>query len=274
MLKRSGMKAVLFHFPEVIMKALIQRALRRFGLTISRTQPTLIDFIKQRQVDLVLDVGANEGQFATMLRAKGYRGKIMSFEPVSAVFEILAAKASNDADWDVHNFALGASTQQSTINVSDLSVFSSLLSLNENATKFHHGAAVSRVERIEVRSLDDVLPTVSGHVLLKIDTQGYERQVLEGARQSLRSLTGVLMELPFMQLYEGNWDLRDALAFMDSAGFIPAQIHPVNFHPRDKVSMVEVDCLFRPRTRELDGEGMAHLSAAGTASPIMSQSAI
>jgi hypothetical protein len=58
--------------------------------------------------------------------------------------------------------------------------------------------------------------------------------------------------LPIIQLYEGNWQFHEAIAFMAEAGFVPAQIHPVNFHWIDEVSLVEVDCLFRPRDDRLD----------------------
>ena len=97
-----------------------------------------------------------------------------------------------------------------------------------------------------------VAANLSGNILLKIDTQGYEKQVLQGGRQTLSRMKGVLMELPIIQLYEGNWQFHEALEFMASAGIVPAQIHPVNYHSKDRVSVVEVDCLFRPRDRRLD----------------------
>jgi hypothetical protein len=93
---------------------------------------------------------------------------------------------------------------------------------------------------------------LSGNTLLKIDTQGYERQVLEGARNVLPMMTAVLLELPIVHLYEETWRFYEALEFMATAGFIPAQIHPVNYHSLDEVSLVEVDCLFRRRDARLD----------------------
>jgi hypothetical protein len=117
----------------------------------------------------------------------------------------------------------------------------------------HDGnAAVARTEMIEVRALDEVCPRVKGNVLLKIDTQGYERQVLEGALAVLPAMKGVLMELPIVHLYKGTWQLHEAIAFMAAAGFVPAQIHPVNYHSADGVSLIEVDCLFRPLDERLD----------------------
>ena len=205
----------------------------------------VIDFINDREIDTVLDVGANVGQFGGTLRAKGYRGKISSFEPVKSAYESLSTRASADRNWEVNNFALGASAGEATINVSDSSVFSSILPSNGELKKFDSGSAVSHTEVIKVKTLDDVAASLSGKVLLKVDTQGYEQQVLEGGPKTLAQVKGVLMELPIVNLYEGTWRFHEALKFMSLAGFTIAQLHPVNYHSEDRVSLVEVDCLFR-----------------------------
>jgi FkbM family methyltransferase len=235
-------------------KQIIQRILKPFGLELRRTRfdPDLMAFIRERAIDTVLDVGANIGQFGTQLRAKGYRGRIVSFEPISEVYKTLAAKATSDRDWTTNNYALGAKSEQATIHVSDMSVFSSILPSTSAATRFDDAAAVARTETIEVRTLDDACRGVSGNVLLKIDTQGFERQVLQGGRSMLSIMKGILMELPIVHLYEGTWRLHEAIEFMADAGFVPAQIHRVNFHSTDPVSLLEVDCLFRPRDPRLD----------------------
>jgi len=239
---------------EETMRELIKRSFRRIGIDVgnARFRRDLMDFVAARNIDLVLDVGANTGQFGSSLRAKGYRGKIISFEPISSVFETLADHARADGNWEAKHFAVGATAEQAVINVSDSTVFSSMLDANSAATRYCEAAAVSRQELIDVRTLDELFPALSGNVLLKIDTQGYERQVLEGGSDVLPRLKGILMELPIINLYDGTWKLHEALAFMSDAGFVPAQIVPVNFHSMDDVSLVEVDCLFRPRDARLD----------------------
>lgn len=241
-----------------IVKTLIRRALRPLDLDIVRigSQPTVFNFLLDRRIDLVIDVGANEGQFARSLREHNYTGRIMSFEPVASVFENLSAAARNDPKWETYNFGLGAKAERTDINVSGYSTFSSLRPLTEAATRHEQLAAVEHTEEIEIRTLDDVLPDPSGNILLKVDTQGFEQQVLQGAGATLHALKGVLIELPIIQLYEGNWSFHEALAFMAQAGFVPAQIHPVNFHSQDTLSVVEVDCLFRPLDPRLDGPGV------------------
>ena len=91
------------------MKRFIRRTLKHFGLEIRRieTTRTLMGFIHDRNIDVVLDVGANVGQFGASLRAQGYRGKIVSYEPISTVYRTLAATTATDLEWDINNFALG-----------------------------------------------------------------------------------------------------------------------------------------------------------------------
>jgi FkbM family methyltransferase len=247
-------------------KQIIRRALMLCGLDVRRAGPlaraadaqlrrpdrTLVDFITDRDINVVLDVGANVGQFGTMLRSQGYRGKIVSFEPIATVYETLARHAAGDGDWETNNFALGTNTGQATINVSAVSEFSSILPATRAAMQYSDMIAVRHAETIEVRTLDDIYPNVSKNTLLKIDTQGYERQVLEGGRSVLPMLKGVFMELPIVHLYQGTWQFHQAIEFMADAGFVPAQIHPVNFHSTDRVSLIEVDCLFRSRDPRVD----------------------
>jgi FkbM family methyltransferase len=238
----------------VVIKSLhlIRRRLRRLGVDVRPATPNLTDFIDDRKIDVVLDVGANVGQFGASLRNKGYRGKIVSFEPLASEFGRLATMAASDGNWDTHHFALGAASGETTINVSDNSVFSSIQPLSSAANEFDGRTVVRRTETIRVRTLDEVFPDRSGNVLLKIDTQGYEKQVLEGGRRLLPRLKGVLLELPIIRIYEGTWKFHEAVEFMASIGFVIAQIEPVSYHTKDKVSLVEVDCLFRPRERQLD----------------------
>src|SRR5215210_642812 len=103
--------------------------------------PGLIDFLEARSIDLVFDVGANDGHFGLWLRECGYRGRIVSFEPIRAVFDLLKARADEDGDWEAHPVALGERPGKAVINVAELSVFSSLLRHRAAATTFDPAAA-------------------------------------------------------------------------------------------------------------------------------------
>jgi FkbM family methyltransferase len=227
----------------------IRAAYKRLGIMHlgRRRVRDLIDFIENREIDLIIDVGANVGQFGESLRAGGYRGRIVSFEPIESAFQVLAGKAAADGNWEVHHCGLGAAAGEATLHVSELSVFSSILELTGAAGLHDSRTAVDHTEKISVRTLDQVAAGLAGKTLLKIDTQGYERQVIEGGRQTVPQMLGILMELPIIRVYEGEWQFHEALKFMADAGFVPAQIQPVNYHGVDNVSAVEFDCLFRPR---------------------------
>jgi hypothetical protein len=103
-----------------------------------------------------------------------------------------------------------------------------------------------RQEEITIARLDALFgPYRDRRVFLKIDTQGYERLMLEGAREALTKIVGVQLELPLVHLYNDTWSLADALAYMDQRGFVLAQLSPVNWLKEDPVSVVEIDGIFR-----------------------------
>jgi FkbM family methyltransferase len=236
----------------MVLKALRQRA----GIDVvrARKNPNIMDFIENRRIDLVLDVGANTGQFGQSLRHRGYAGRIISFEPVKEAFRELESAAHGDDLWTTANLALGPSSGVMAINVSKNSQFSSFNDLRETATSFDPNAEFKASESVVVKTLDEAAPPrdLGSNVLLKIDTQGYERPVLEGAKETLKWVSGVLLELPIINIYKDNWRFHEAVAYMNESRFVLAQVHPVNIHNRARDSATEFDCLFRPIDPTID----------------------
>jgi len=230
------------------MNKLIRAAYKRLGIIHlgRRRVRDIIDFINHRKIDTVIDVGANVGQFGEGLRAEGFRGKIVSFEPIASVYQELAKKAAADGNWEAHYCGLGAAVGTAQINVSELTVFSSILDMTSSAKLHDSRTAVTRTEEIEIRTLDQMADRLTGNILLKIDAQGYERQVIDGGHKTIGRVLGIQLELPVIRVYEGEWQFHEALKFMSDLGFVPAQIQPVSFHGADNVSAVDFDCLFRP----------------------------
>jgi FkbM family methyltransferase len=227
------------------LKWAIRRLASSRGIQI-RKGLSLIDFLHTRSIDTVLDVGANTGQFALQLRALGYRGRIVSFEPVSEVYEQLGKNAARDNCWNVRRLALGEAAGQRVINISRDSQFSSLVPQQDVAVAYDANAAVIRTETIDVARLDDIYAEFAGQrVFLKIDTQGFERAVLAGSSDALKSILGIQLELPIEHLYADTWVFEDAIAFMRSAGFVLAQVEAVHALRDDPASAVEFDCVFR-----------------------------
>ena len=108
---------------------------------------------------------------------------------------------------------------------------------------------VDHTEEITIKTLDQAVGSLPGKMLLKIDTQGYEKQVMEGSRQTMSRALGILLEIPVIRTYEDEWQFHDALKYMAEAGFVPAQIQAVGYHGLDNVSAVDFDCLFRPQSQ-------------------------
>jgi FkbM family methyltransferase len=230
----------------------LRSLMRSFGYEIRRidvySQRRPIDFIRSRNIDVVVDVGANTGQYAERLRRYGYAGWIISAEPVAAVYDVLAARAASDPRWKVLNVGYGEESGVAQINISEASVFSSLRPQLPTAAGLYPGSKVVRQESIRIMRLDEAFPDFpKGRAFLKIDTQGYEEQVLKGGAGCISKFLGVQMELPIVHLYEGTWRFHDAIASMNQRGFDISTIVPVNFDPADPMSLLEVDCVFRRR---------------------------
>jgi FkbM family methyltransferase len=227
-----------------ILTHLTKSALRTRGYEILRV-PNLGDFLRSRDCDLVVDVGANAGQFASKLRPLGYRGAILSIEPLDDVIGELQAKAAPDPLWIVKQVAIGDRPGRMEINVSRNTVYSSILPLADLAQKFAN-TEITRTQAIDVDTLDNVLAEVPGkRPFIKIDTQGFEQQVLAGAARTLERCVGLLLELPVEHLYEGVWSFPQAIVHLEQLGFRLAQILPVNCRAEDAAAALEFDCVFR-----------------------------
>ncbi len=226
-------------------KRLVRGFIEKRGFQIIKGA-TVNQFLRARAVDLVIDVGANEGQYSRSLRRWGYNGDIVAFEPISAAFAKLTAHFTGDSHFTARHSAVGAVVGEASINIADYSVFSSIKATTALAERFDSRAATVRTEQVPVVPLDSVAETKRGKaVFLKIDTQGFEQEVLRGATETLRRCVGVQLELAIDHLYEGVWDFSEAMKFMTDAGFSLAQIRPTNPKHDDPVSALEFDCVFR-----------------------------
>jgi FkbM family methyltransferase len=202
---------------------------RRAGLDVSRYRSELDgerQFVRQlesHRVDVVLDVGANSGQYAAGLRAAGYQGRIVSFEPLSEPFSLLQATASGDPLWDCRRCALGDSDGTISINVAgNDGQSSSVLQMLETHQNALPVANYVDVQEVPIRRLDAVSSEVLrvGDVpFLKIDTQGYESLVLAGGNSTVSRCVGLQLELSLVPLYEGDMLIREALDLVYALGF-------------------------------------------------------
>ena len=194
----------------------------------------------------MLDVGANEGAFARRLRADGYDGRIVSFEPLAAAFALLERAAADDGDWRCLRVALGSETGTATLNVSGNLASSSFLPLAAEAEAAEPRTAYVGREEVEVTTLDALRADALGpgeRALLKLDVQGLELEVLRGAERTLEQVHVVEAELSLARLYEGAPLIGEVVGELDRRGYALLALQPAFVHPRTG-ALLQLDGLF------------------------------
>jgi FkbM family methyltransferase len=231
----------------------VKRVGREVGLEIKRHRNELTEenilrqLLSEVAVDYVVDVGANEGQYAKALRSYGYRGPMVSFEPLPDAHARLLEASRDDPGWEVPAaVAIGAERSELTLNVAGNSASSSFLPmLKAHVEAAPHSTYVSTL-CVPVVSLDEILCRleVGAHaMLLKIDTQGFEDRVLAGASRTLTQCAAIQVEISLAPLYEGQANGATIIATLDSAGFRLAYIVP-GFREHTTGRLLQFDGIF------------------------------
>ncbi|MGB0563058.1 MAG: FkbM family methyltransferase [Spirulinaceae cyanobacterium] len=193
------------------------------------------------KINCVLDVGANKGQFATSLRKVGYSGRIISFEPIRKDFETLSQTLAADQNWQGFNLALGNENGPKTFNISTKETqLSSFLNLKAEGWGIES-------HTVEMQQLDRLFPELiakipNPRVFLKMDTQGYDMEVVKGAQDSISQVLGLISELAVRPAYDNMPSYLESLRCYEELGF---RLVDLGVAARDgKTSeMVEYDCI-------------------------------
>lgn len=203
--------------------------------------------LKYFEIDLVFDIGANEGQYAEQIISGGYKGKIYSFEPLTSAHLTLVKNSQNFSNWIVYpRCALGESECSMTMNVSSNSVSSSLLPMRETHISAAPNSKYLAQEVTKVITLDSIfnsIATEARNPFLKIDTQGYEWQVLNGSSLVLDKVKGIQIELSLVSLYEGQRLWQDVLTRLEGLGFTLWGLQPA-FTNHSNGRVMQIDGLF------------------------------
>lgn len=191
--------------------------------SISNPTYQLFQSLKHFNVDLVLDVGANKGQFSSQLRSIGFDGKIVSFEPLSEAHKLLSETSSSDNKWIAHpRCAIGDHDGEIEINIAGNSVSSSILPMLNSHSNAAPGSSYINHEKTPIFKLDTVAPSYfkeAKNPFIKIDTQGFEWQVLDGAEIILPQVRGILCELSLVDLYQGQHLWLEMIQRLEKLGF-------------------------------------------------------
>jgi FkbM family methyltransferase len=230
----------------------VKNGMRKLGYIASqydhRRDPLAVRkrFFETYGINLVLDVGANSGQFAQQLIESGYAGEIVSFEPLSSAFEKLSETAQKHSNWHAVHCALGHEEGSAEINVAGNSWSSSLLAmLPAHVESAPHSAYVTK-ETVQIRTLDALYPrysSIGSRAFLKIDTQGYTMKVLEGGIHTLEAITGLQVEMSLVPLYDGEPLIGEMVSFLQDKGFTLVFVVP-GFIDNSTGQQLQVDGVF------------------------------
>jgi FkbM family methyltransferase len=226
----------------------LRRAVTRrfFGTPVTTSGPVAFvaspwsdaGFVYRRIVGLrpevVLDVGANEGQFVESLREAGFAGRVISFEPQRKVFEVLRRKALQQDGWECHRLALGDADAVLPLHVSEFSLSSSLFPIGRLHIELMPQTGEAGIEEVPVVRLDTWSGAASfegRRLFLKLDVQGFELPVIHGLGGLVRFIDGALVELDFATLFEGQSKYYDVMSALESVGLRFVGLSGAYVHP-------------------------------------------
>ena len=231
------------------LKKILDKVLHPVGLNIERyfgEELALKDFIaiaKKNNIDLLLDVGANTGQFVKKIRRLGFTSRVLSFEPISSAHKVLAENAKKDPAWEVYErCAIGDFDGEIEINVSQNSHSSSILNVNQVHLEAAPSAAFYAKEKITIKKLDSIASQLVGeNILLKIDTQGYEDRVLQGVHEKLLPRIKLIqLEMSLVPVYENAMLFSQMLELLNRLGFEALFFSPgYTDRTNDRIQQVE-----------------------------------
>lgn len=232
---------------------LARTLLNKVGFDVIRTRNQheglgwhLRNVFKAKAIDCVIDVGANSGQYGRFLRELGFDGYIVSFEPVSRVFEKLQEAAAKDGKWLCYQLALGDEPGEKAINVYESTVFSSFLKATDYSKGIWKSLNNVAPEVVRVARLDDIFPEIAqrsgcSHYYLKMDTQGFDRNVFNGALKSLDKVDALQSEISLLSVYEDMPPSYQVLMDFHAKDYFISGMYPIN---RDEsLAVIEYDCV-------------------------------
>lgn len=200
-------------------------------------------------IDLVIDVGANIGQYGHIMRRLGYAGRIHSFEPMSAAWSTLQNAMSEDPRWDGTHAGLADRVGAMTLHVAGNSISSSVLPMLPIHERNAPDSRYIKDETIAMSTLDQEFPKIkqrAANIWLKLDVQGFESKVLQGAECSLPEISVIQSELSLTRLYGNQVTYLALCAQLEALGFHLIGIEP-GFQDKTNGNLLQFDGIFERR---------------------------
>lgn len=220
----------------------IKKIFNTLGLNITRfnkiVESKKNNWLKELDIRTIIDVGANVGQSALKFHTIFPDSFIYCFEPIKKCYEKLEENLKSLQNHKSYNLALGSKKEKSVIHLNEFDPSSSILrmtDIHKNAFPF----AINTIEEtIEIDTLDNIFHNteLAKNILLKIDVQGYEKEVLLGAQETLKDISLIIIEISFLELYAGSSNFAIIYKMLEKDGFeyigsIDQYNNPVNGRP-------------------------------------------
>lgn len=244
-------------------KAWIKKIIRSLGFDVISADTSrefllagnLRELFQRIDIGMVLDIGANNGRYYDFLRDQvPFNGPIVSFEPIPELARRLQKRASQAPNWDIHAIALGANCSTGKLNIASHSEVSSFLKFNETAQHLQ----IAAVENVEINTINNLGPTLFKEIppertFIKLDTQGFDLEVLKGSSEYIDRIPILTTEIPFLHIYENMPSYLDYFSYLKEHEFDLVGMWPTS---RDRLFRArEFDCLYiNARLAFKDGE--------------------
>lgn len=235
-----------------MIKKIILNLINKFGYSIEKykdSEPTenIVKLINRYKINLIIDGGANEGQYSKRILGNGYKKNIISFEPIISAHNKLQANAKDFPNWVVGpRCALGNENKEISINVSKNIVSSSILGIRNETIEFAPETEYIRKEKVQLRTLNSYYNEYfknEDNIFLKLDVQGFEKMVLEGASEILPLVKGIQLETSLFRLYDNEPIIEEMITYVKGLGYELFDLSP-GYRNSSTNRLTQVDCIF------------------------------
>jgi FkbM family methyltransferase len=200
-----------------------------------------------QQISLVVDVGANIGQYAQAIRREGFDGKILSFEPTE-IYSTLEKIVKQDSNWHIFKCAVSNYSGEAKLYLSSNSFLSSSLRRPGRIKSEHDLSFDLSTTAVKVETLPNLIDfELDLNNYLKIDVQGGEMDVLSGAESILHHFKYIEFESALIPLYEGESTHYTLANWLIERGFEAKQL--VITHWDVLGSTISLDAIFERSDR-------------------------
>lgn len=228
----------------ILITSQYRKTFMQYGVAASTENDDFLFSLRNNGIKCVIDIGANQGQFALSARHQFHEANIISFEPLKEPAKIFHRVFNTDSLTVLYEVAIGPEEKESIIHVSRSNDSSSLLPISSLQSNLFPGTSEKEIRSVQVKPLNAILDAkdIQQPALLKIDVQGYEREVLEGCKLLLPFISFIYVECSFMELYSGQSLAHQVIAWLLKRSFILTGIYNVCYAPDGRA--IQADFLF------------------------------